>query len=223
MVGFCSVRLVFRFELLHFLVPCSGKILSGSRCCDRCCKEQLSAVWAQSTILTETVTDVLIRSLLLFLFVLCFILGLCFIYKWHMFVSSYFLFFLSFLHQSLLVLNPILFLAHAPLGGRLGSYETERSSDGIQDRLAQWLSPSSTRLHWNTSVSTRNINLLHPEWLVQLNTTVHLDMVGYPAAVCCQRSQVHCVFQRCIWPSVWSCCAQDEGETRCFSTFWITR
>lgn len=48
----------------------------------------------------------------------------------------------------------ISFFAHTPLGGRLGSYETQRSSDGFQDRLAQWLSSSSTQLHWNTSVST---------------------------------------------------------------------
>lgn len=107
-------------------------------------------------------------------------------------------------------------LAHAPLGGGLGSNETKRSSDGLQDRLAQWLSPSSTRLRWNTSVSTLNIRL------VQLNTTVHVDMVGYAAVVCCQSSQVHRVFQRCIRPKLWSCCAQDEGETRCFSNTWIT-
>lgn len=55
---------------------------------------------------------------------------------------------------SLTNVKNISFFAHTPLGGRLGSYKTQRSSDGFQDRLAQWLSSSSTQLHWNTSVST---------------------------------------------------------------------
>lgn len=111
----------------------------------------------------------------------------------------------------------ISFFAHTPLGGRLGSYETQRSSDGFQDRLAQWLSSSSTQLHWNTSVSTS-------AYFTHFRTQQYSSqvMVGYAAVVSCQSSQVRCVFQRCIWPTVWSWGAQDEGETGCFSTISIT-
>lgn len=110
----------------------------------------------------------------------------------------------------------ISFFSHTPLGGRLGSYETQRSSDGFQNRLAQWLSSSCTRLHWNTSVSTS------ASFTLRASSNSCQVMVGYAAVVSCQSSQVRCVFQRCIWPTVWSRGAQDEGETGCFSTISIT-
>lgn len=119
--------------------------------------------------------------------------------------------------------HPSFFFAHTPLGGRLGSYETKRSSDGLQDRLAQWLSPGSTWLRWNTSVSTQNISSPPPEGVIELNTAVQVVIVVFAAVVSCQSLQAHCVFQWRVWPAVWSRCAEDERETGCFSAISTTR
>lgn len=83
-----------------------------------------------------------------------------------------------------------------------------------------WLSDCPQAAHNYIGILQWVLQLTSP--IFEFNSTVHMVMVGYAAVVSCQSSQVRCVFQRCIWPTVWSWGAQDEGETGCFSTISIT-